>query len=193
MSAWATPYRNSWHHHPSVLSSCRYQEPSGVPAQTKLERRGHNVALGHKWLRFFKKRSPSLGKINGTRGYSRKCATHSDLTLFNAEWDGPWNIIGPCPTLPPALKRVGSLWVADARVPFIFPRDGTPLHPQHSPLMMHSQPHVGESSAAHSGLDRGEVCGHWRWGSPERATLPATLQIFKREETATLYFLKGCR
>ena len=95
----------------------------------------------------FQKRSPSLGKINGTRGYSRKCATHSDLTLFNAEWEGPRNIIGPCPTLPPALKRVGSLWVADARVPFIFPRDGTPLHPQHSPLMMHSQPHVGESSA----------------------------------------------
>ena len=112
MPAWATPYRNSWHHHPSVRSSCRYQKPSGGPAQTKLERRGHNVALGHKWLRFFKKRSPSLGKINGTRGYSRKCATHSDLTLFNAEWDGPWNIIGPCPTLPPALKRVGSLWVA---------------------------------------------------------------------------------
>ena len=70
------------------------------------------MALGHKWLRFFKKRSPSLGKINGTRGYSRKCATHSDLTLFNAEWDEPWNIIEPCPTLPPALKRVGSLWVA---------------------------------------------------------------------------------
>ena len=70
------------------------------------------MALGHKWLRFFKKRSPSLGKINGTRGYSRKCATHSDLTLFNAEWDEPWNIIEACPTLPPALKRVGSLWVA---------------------------------------------------------------------------------
>ena len=138
-------------------------------------------------------KTDSLGKINGTRRYPRKCATHSDLTLFNAEWDGPWNIIGPCPTLPPALKRVGSLWVADARVPFIFPRDGTPLHPQNSTLLMHSQPHVGESSAAHSGLDRGEVCGHWRWGSPERATLLATLQTFKREESATLYFLKGCR
>ena len=56
-----------------------------------------------------------------------------------------------------------------------------------------AEDHGDASRASHSRLDRGEVCGHWRWGSPERATLPATLQIFKREETATLYFLKGCR
>ena len=41
------------------------------------------------------------------------------------------------------------------RVPFIFPRDGTPLHPQHSPLMMHSQPHVGDMGSGVGACERG--------------------------------------